>query len=246
MPSGWFASLGYWHQKTAYSAFDAYRTDPNRETFETAVNLALPVIRVVISTKKFNINYNGDTDDLIAHAALTITKALPKMIKKPVAKLDDDKKYMRYLFTCVINAFIRENDILHVKHNRLQTRIVEEAERPSQLSTTENFRQLEAGMALKQLPTDLYDIALDLIRFEDQERQICIYILNQLIEGREVAKSVLQLMGCKDRNFFIGYCQSVLFQAFVQLRKNRTEEVLYEQDFVEDEFFDGSLEYSFD
>ena len=61
-----------------------------------------------------------------------------------------------------------------------------------------------------------------------------------------MAKSVLQLMGCKDRNFFIGYCQSVLFQAFVQLRKNRTEEVLYEQDFVDDEFFDGALEYSFD
>ena len=246
MSSGWFASLGWWKQDDAYLAFDAYRSNPTDATFEHAVNLALPVIRVVYSTQKYKVAYGGDADDIVSHAALTITKALPKMITKPIEKLDNGKKYMRYLFTCVINAFYREYDILHGKHNKLQRKIVEQAEKPSQLSTTENFRQLEAGMALKRLPKELYDSAMYLMRFEDKERQICVYILNQLIEGREVAKSVLQLMGCKDRNFFIGYCQSLLFQSFLQLRIQRTADEFYEQDFVEEETYGEAWEASYD
>ena len=226
MSSGWFSSLGWWEQKDAYAAFDLYRRDPNPYHYDDAVNKALPVIRVVYSTQKFKINYGGDEDDLIAHAALTITKALPKMITKPVHKLDNDKKYMRYLFTCVINAFYREYDILHGKHNKLQRKLNEHVEQPKPQSSTENFRKLEAEMMLKRLPDQLQDIALSMLRFEDKDEQICIYILNQIINGREVAKSVLQLIGCKDRNFFIGYCQSLLFQAFVQLRKERVEETV--------------------
>ena len=105
MSSGWFTDLGWWDQHAAYAAFDSYRTNPTPDQFEEAITLSLPIIRVVYSTQKFKVSYAGDEDDLISHAALTITKALPKMIEKPVEKLDNDKKYMRYLFTCVINAF---------------------------------------------------------------------------------------------------------------------------------------------
>jgi hypothetical protein len=224
MSSGWFNSLGWWKQEEAYAAFDLYRTDPTDFNYDDAVNKALPIIRVVYSTQKFKVNYAGDEDDLISHAALTITKALPKMITKPVHKLDNDKKYMRYLFTCVINAFYREYDILHGKHNKLQRKLNEHSEQPAPEGAVKNFRKLEAEMTLKHLPQQLYDIAIDMVRFEEDEKKICVYILNQIIEGREVAKSVLQLIGCKDRNFFIGYCQSLLFQAFIQLRKSRAEE----------------------
>lgn len=244
--SGWFNSLGYWDQIEAYLVFDTYRDNPARDNFEWAVEEALSVIRVVYSTQKFKVAYAGDEDDLVAHAALTITKALPKMIAKPRETLDNDKKYMRYLFSCVINAFYRENDILHKKQNKLQRKIVETAERPSQLSTTENFRQLEAGMALKRLPAELYDVAEELMRFEGKDRQICTYILQQLIDGREVAKSVLQLMGCKDRNFFIGYCQSLLFQSFIYLRDHREKEEFYEQDFIDEDPFDNVWEAVYD
>lgn len=231
MSSGWFGSLGWWEQQAAYDAFDLYRNNPTDFNYDDAVNKALPIIRVVYSTQKFKINYGGDEDDLISHAALTITKALPKMITKPVHKLDNDKKYMRYLFTCVINAFYREYDILHGKHNKLQRKLNEQAESSSQQGSANNFHSLEAKMTLKHLPKQLYNIAIEMVRFEDQEEKICVYILNQIIEGREVAKSVLQLIGCKDRNFFIGYCRSLLFQAFIQLRKNRAEETI---DFVGD------------
>lgn len=238
MSSGWFNSLGWWKQQEAYDAFDAYRNSPNDFSYDDAVNKALPIIRVVYSTQKFKVNYGGDEDDLISHAALTITKALPKMITKPVHKLDNDKKYMRYLFTCVINAFYREYDILHGKHNKLQRKLNEQAEQPSQQGAFQNFRKLEAEMTLKYLPKQLYDIAIELVRFEDQEEKICVYILNQIIEGREVAKSVLQLIGCRDRSFFIGYCQSLLFQAFIQLRKTRSEETVeFAADY--DEYIEG-------
>lgn len=118
--SSWFNTLGWWDQKEAYAAFDRYRSNPTQETFDEAVTKGIPIIRVVISTQKFKLAYGGDEEDLVSHAALTITKALPKMIKKDKIKLDDDKKYMRYLFTCVVNAFYREYDILHGKHNKLQ------------------------------------------------------------------------------------------------------------------------------
>lgn len=244
--SGWFASLGRWDQHAAYAAFDTYRSDPTQANYDEAIIHALSIIRVVYSTQKFRVSYGGDEDDLISHAALIITKALPKMTKKPKEALGDDKQYMRYLFSCVVNAFYREYEILHGKHNKLTRKIVEQAEKPSLLSTTQNFRQFEASSALKKLPEELNQKALELLRFEDKDQQICVYILNQLIEGREVAKSVLQLMGCKDRNFFIGYCQSLLFQAFLQLRKNRKQEELYEQDYVEEEFdFEEIWEPSF-
>jgi hypothetical protein len=221
MASGWFASLGWWEQKKAYEAFNLYRLEPTPEHYDDAVNKALPIIRVVYSTQKFKVTYGGDEDDLIAHAALTITKALPKMIKKPTHKLDDDKKYMRYLFTCVINAFYREYDILHGKHNKLQRKLTEHSERATANTTSRNFKQVEAEMTLKHLPQQLYALAEDMIRFTGQDRQICVYIINQLIEGREVAKSVLQLTGCRDRNFFISYCEGLLLQAFIQLRRRK-------------------------
>lgn len=219
MSSSWFTHLGWWDQEAAYAAFDAYRTEPTSQRFDTAINLSLPIIRVVYSTQKFKVTYDGDEDDLISHAALTITKALPKMIEKPKEKLDNDKKYMRYLFTCVINAFYREYDVLHGKHNKLYRKMFEEQETSEASESTNNVKALEATLTLQRIPQQLLDYAMELVRFEGSSRRVCQYILEQMIGGREIAKSVLQLMGCKDRYFFIHYCESILVQAFLLLRK---------------------------
>ena len=221
MSSGWFKNLGWWDQHAAYAAFDSYRADPTLDQFDNAVVLSLPIIRVVYSTKKFKVSYAGDEDDLISHAALTITKALPKMIEKPIEKLDNDKKYMRYLFTCVINAFYREYDVLHGKHNKLTRKIIEEREPKEMYEEAHNVQSLEAALTLQRIPQQLLDFAMECVRFEGSSRKVCKYILEQTIDGREIAKSVLQLMGCKDRHFFIRYCESVLLQAFLLLRKRR-------------------------
>ena len=221
MSSGWFADLGWWDQHAAYAAFDSYRADPTLDQFDNAITLSLPIIRVVYSTQKFKVSYAGDEDDLISHAALTITKALPKMIEKPVEKLDNDKKYMRYLFTCVINAFYREYDILHGKQNKLTRKILEEQEPEETYAEAHNVKALEASLTLKRIPQQLLTFAMECVRFEGGSRKICKYILEQMIDGREIAKSVLQLMGCKDRHFFIHYCESILLQAFLLLRKRK-------------------------
>lgn len=221
MSSGWFTDLGWWDQHAAYAAFDSYRADPTPFKFDDAITLSLPIIRVVYSTQKFKVSYQGDEDDLISHAALTITKALPKMIEKPVEKLDNDKKYMRYLFTCVINAFYREYDVLHGKHNKLTRRILEEREPKEIYAEAHNVKALEAALTLQRIPHQLLEFAMECVRFEGPPRKVCRYILEQMIDGREIAKSVLQLMGCKDRHFFIRYCESVLLQAFLLLRKRK-------------------------
>ncbi len=241
--SGWFATLGYWKQDEAYAAFDLYRENPeSEELYQDAVTKAIPLIRVVFSTQKFKVNYVGDEDDFISHAAFTITKAIPKMITKPKEKLDNDKKYMRYLFTCVINAFYREYDVLHGKQNKLFRKL--NAHKSSDEVVTnsdQNISSLEAGLTLKRIPPVLVDIAMDSVRFEGTDRKVCQYILNQRVNGREVAKSVLQLMGCKERNFFMSYCDSVLLRSFLIFRANKS--------FFEDLFFDEvteELDVSFD
>jgi len=221
MSSGWFADLGWWDQHAAYAAFNAYRSDPTDQLFTEAITLSLPIIRVVYSTQKFKVSYAGDEDDLISHAALTITKALPKMIEKPVEKLDNDKKYMRYLFTCVINAFYREYDILHGKQNKLTKKIIEKHDPEDMYKEAVGVKALEADLTLQRIPQQLLDYAMECVRFEGSSRKICKYILEQMIDGREIAKSVLQLMGCKNRHFFIHYCESILFQAFLLLRRRK-------------------------
>lgn len=227
--ASWFTTLGRWEQDKAYAAFDLYRDDPTEQNYSDAVVLAIAIIRVVIATQKFKINYGGDEDDLIAHAAFIITKALPKMARKPKEKLDNDKKYMRYLFTCVVNAFAREYSILHGKHNRLQKKINDHSEPPTQRTAIKNVRRLEAQMTLKQLPQHLFEHSLTIIRFTGNERNICAYIIRQLIDEREVSKSVLQLMGCKNRDFFITYCNNLLYRAFIGLKDyTPSEEFEYE------------------
>lgn len=248
MASGWFSSLGWWKQHDAYAAFDAYRADPTREGLNTAIELALPIIRVVYSTQKFKVTYMGDEDDLISHAAFTITKALPKMAAKDIIKLDNDKKYMRYLFTCVVNAFYREYDVLHGKPNKLQTRITETHVEPS-VSTIGNIYAVEAELTLAQIPKQLYALAIQYIRFDGYLRRICLYILAQMITGREIAKSVLQLMGCTNRNFYIQYCKFILTQAFTLLRQRKPENNDQHLDIIginaeENAMFDGNLEYA--
>jgi hypothetical protein len=161
------------------------------------------------------------------------------MAKKPYEKLDDDKKYLRYLFTCVVNAFYREYDILRGRHNKLQRKITEEGTDPSE-STIQNIRNVEASLTLQSLPKLLYAIAVDNIRFSGKYRRICLYILAQLITGREIAKSVLQLMGCTERSFFIQYCHQVLHRSFAILRENKPET----NDFYLDYIGIGTEEYA--
>jgi hypothetical protein len=236
--SSWFSDLGWWDQDEAYRAFDAYRQDASPEKLEDAIVKALPVIRVVYSTQKFRVSYQGDEDDFISHAALTITKAIPKMILKPEEKLNNDKKYMRYLFTCVVNAFYREYDILHGKHNKLQRKLNEQRSPLPSYTPAKNIYSLEAEWTLRKLPDHLYDVAMGLVRFTGAEKQACSYILTQTINEREIAKSVLQLMGCSNRFFYIDYCNSILFKAFYLLRRQRIEEVEhhYEDIVYEDEY----------
>lgn len=221
MSTGWFGSLGWWDQKAAYAAFDFYRDELGQFALDDAIKAALPIIRVVYSTQKFKITYAGDEDDLISHAAFTIAKAIPKMSEKPKEKLDNDKKYMRYLFTCVVNAFYREYDILHGKHNKLQRRLIEHNPTLTSNPSEKTHKSLEAEMTLKRLPQQLFVLGMECVRFEGQSRRVCAYILTQMITGREIAKSVLQLMGCKDRHFFVQYCSSILFRAFLLLRRRK-------------------------
>ncbi|MCG8430044.1 MAG: hypothetical protein MJA29_02580 [Candidatus Omnitrophica bacterium] len=241
--ANWFSDLEWWDQEDAYDAFDSYREQPDDIKLDTAILKALPIIRVVYSTQKFRVTHQGDEDDLISHAALTITKALPKMILKPKEKLDNDKKYMRYLFTCVVNAFYREYDILHGKHNKLQRKLNEQRGPLPSYTPAKNIYSLEAEWTLRKLPDQLYDTAMALVRFGGKDKQVCSYILTQTINEREIAKSVLQLMGCTNRFFFINYCNNILFRAFYLLRKKRMDEVEhhYEDITYEDEF---DYEYS--
>ena len=155
MSSGWFTSLGWWKQHEAYAAFDAYRGDPTPERLDLAITMALPIIRVVYSTQKFKVTYMGDEDDLVSHAAYTITKALPKMAEKEHHKLGDHKKYMRYLFTCVVNAFYREYEVLHGKPNKLEKRITEMHTEPTE-STVHNIYAVEAELTLKRIPKQAF------------------------------------------------------------------------------------------
>lgn len=228
--SGWFSTLGWWNQKEAYTSFNTYRENPTHENFQIAVEQAIPIIRVVISTQKFKIFF-GDEEDFISHAALIITKALPKMIKKPVKKLDDDKKYMRYLFTCVINAFSREYTILYGKQNKLQKKINNNRSKVAP-KTVDHIGRLEADMILQKLPQQLYNHALFLVRFDGAEKNICAYILQQIMNNREISKSVLHLMGCVNRPFFISYCNNILYRAFLDLRDlaNADDNDFFEED----------------
>jgi hypothetical protein len=222
--SGWFDSLKWWEQDVAYAAFDRYREDPSDENFDDVINKTLPVIRVVYATQKFR-PIEGDEDDLIAHAALTITKALPKMRLKSTQELGNDKQYVRYLFTCVSHAFYREFEVLHGKSNKLYHRLCEYNDSVPTYTSPTNVKALEAELTLQHVPEVMFSLAMECVRFEGQERKICQYMLNQLLSGREIAKSVLQLMGCKDRTFFDMYCNAVLLQAFFLLRQRKPMEV---------------------
>ncbi len=182
-----------------------------------AIESALPIIRVVFSTRKVKIFCAGDEDDLISAAAVTITKALPKMASKPPDKLSNDKEYMRYLFTCVVNAFLRELDVLHGKSGKVRKRLQDGSHYiPPQHG---NIRAIEAHLVLAKLPKHLQVMSRGLIRFGGAEKQACEYILQQLLHGREVSKSVLSMMRCKDKEFFTQYCRYLIYVAVKELQK---------------------------
>jgi len=215
----WFNSLGWWDQKKAFADFVTYREEDTLENFHTAVESAIAVIRVVYSTHKLKAIHPGDEEDLISAAAMTITKALPKMRLKPTEKLDDDKKYMRYLFTCVLNAFYREFDSLYGKMNKLYKRLHEkDLEYNPQ---TPKVDQVMAKLFLENIPSQLLEESMALIRFKDHRRNVCEYILSQKMSDREIAKSIIQLLGCTDqKQFLTQYCNYLLSAAFESIKRN--------------------------
>ena len=218
MSGGWFASLGWWDQETAYRDFDTYRREPTEVNYGKAVESALPIIRVVFSTRKVKVAHTGDEDDLISAAALTITKALPKIAKKSVESIGNDKQYMRYLFTCVANSFYRELDVLHGRPNKIRQRVIEE--QAHLVTPKSKIGEVEAGMLLEQFPAFLFKSVKEAIRFEDPDKKrVCEYILRQLITGREVSKPVLRLLGCSNRDFYVRYCKQLLVTEIQKIRK---------------------------
>jgi len=233
----WFNSLGWWDQEKAFKDFVAYRNEDTAENYHKAVESAIAIIRVVYSTHKLKSLRPGDEEDLISNAAMTITKALPRMRVKPVEKLDNDKKYMRYLFTCVLNAFYREFDALYGRmgkvYKKLHEREIVHDIQPSRI------KQVVVGMILEKLPQQLLDEAKHLVRFSGKNRSVCNYILSQQIAEREVAKSVIQLLGCMSKkNFFVDYCTYTLQQAFLNLQRD----LLWTEDFIEADLSAGEIE----
>jgi len=214
--SGWFNSLGWWDQIKAFEAFHADRASPVNGNLNHAIENALPIIRVVFSTQKVKVARAGDEDDLISAAAFTITKAIPKMAIKPPDKLGNDKQYMRYLFTCVVNAFLRELDVLHGKSNKVQKRLLDAEYVPPQ---KHRIQSVEAKMVLNRLPNHVYLTSRELIRFTGKQKQACEYILSQLLHDREIAKAVLNLLDCGDKDFYTRYCRFLIYLAVRALQQ---------------------------
>lgn len=229
--SGWFNSLGWWDQDEAYRVFDKYRENPTELNLNEAICTAIPIIRVVYSAKNLTIPHTGDEDDLISSAALTISKALPKIAKKPISQIGNDKQYMRYLFTCVVNAFYRELEILHGKSTKVQQNI--EENNHTTLSKP-RLQSVEAGLTLDRLPDLLIERAIEQIRFRDERQQICVYIIHQLVNGREVSKFILGDAYNSNKDFFIGYCAHLIRLAFKELRNDAIEQ----EDNEEESLFD--------
>ena len=247
MSYGWFSTLGWWDQISAYNDFDTYRSNKVNGNLNTAIESALPIIRVVFSTNKIRVN-SGDEDDLISSAALTIAKAIPKMATKPVEKLDNDKKYMRYLFTCVINAFLRELDVLHGKQNKVKNKI---QEKKVEDHGSSKVSALETSMVLRRLPDILLQMACERIRFiEGDKRNVCEYVLKQLIYNREIAKSVLNMFHCVDKDFYTRYCSQLLVTTFKDIQAKgaengalffELEDVPFEGNFCNEDVYNDSL-----
>jgi hypothetical protein len=214
---GWFHFIQWWDQKSAYEAFDKYRNELTKGCLDDAIERALPVIRVVFSTQKVKINRSGDEEDLIAAAALTIVKAIPKMAKKSVEKIGNDKQYLNYLFTCVVNAFYREIEVLYGKQNKLNRKLGDLVKSPM-LKT--KLPHVEAKILLAKLPEFLFEKSMSNCRFSNSKRKICEYILKQVLWGREVSKPVLSMLGCEDQKFYVQYCLYLLSTALRQLRSS--------------------------
>jgi hypothetical protein len=214
---GWFSSLGWWKQDEAYADFERYRSNPTPENLDIAIESAIPVIRVVFSSQKVKITRSGDEEDLISSAALTIVKALPKMAKKPTTSIGNNSQYLRYLYTCCINAFYREIEVLYGKHNKLNKKL-NDSSRAVLIKT--KLPAVEAKMVLAKLPGFLFAKASENCRFVGTRKQICEYILQQMLYGREISKSVLSILGCEDQKFYIQYCLHLLIVALRQTRSN--------------------------
>jgi len=238
----WFNSLGWWDQKKAFADFVTYREEDTLENFHTAVESAIAVIRVVYSTHKLKAIHQGDEEDLISAAAMTITKALPKMRLKPVEKLDDDKKYMRYLFTCVLNAFYREFDSLYGKMNKIYKKLHDSDFTHG--DQQKKIKQVISRLLLEKLPEQLLEEAVDNIRFSGNKKNVCVYILEQRVAGREIAKSIIHLLGCTaKKQFFVYYCNYLLGQSFLTLKEvNMLEDNFSMPDLAEDELVEPEKE----
>jgi hypothetical protein len=222
--STWFNDIGWWCQEEAYNIFDIYRKQQNKANLDAAIEAALPIIRVVYSTQKIKLDSVCDMDDLVSAAALTICKALPKMACKTEEQIGTHKQYMRYLFTCVQNAFYRELNIIQKKPARIKKRIFSESSAASEQSRSDTLRSVELQILITSLPQHLHYRSLEAVRFKDKDLKVCSYILQQLVCGREVSGSILQTLGCTNKDFFIEYCRVVLFDTFCKVKEEIARE----------------------
>ena len=216
--SSWWKDLGWWNQEEAYQAFDRYRREPTQENHDAAVKAALPLIRVVRSTQHLTLETSVDLDDLVSSAALTICKAMPKMAVKNEEQIGNNKQYMRYLFTCVLNAFYRELTIIQQRPNKIKARILSE-HAYTHLRNPRDLRTVELQTYIGALPQHLYKQAEKMIRFSGERFMICSYILKQLIEDREISTPFLQSLGCTNKEFYTEYSKLLLKRSFLNIRK---------------------------
>ena len=222
--SSWFRDMGWWRQEEAYQAFDSYRSNPTEENRNAAVVAALPLIRVVRSTQHFDLDTTSDLDDLVSAAAETICKALPKMADKNKEQIGNNKQFMRYLFTCVLNAFYRELTVIQHRPTKIKNRLIAEQDSVLQKQATGNLRKVELQVFINGLPKYLRTVAEGLIRFDGANYDVCSYIIKQLVEEREISSLLLQTMGCTDKEFFVDYSKYVLQRSYMLVREevNRT------------------------
>ena len=216
----WFRDIGWWRQEEAYRIFNIYRQDRTEKNLNAAIEAALPVIRVVYATQHLNLDSSYDLDDLVSAAALTLCKAMPKIALKSTEQIGSHQQYMRYLFTCVLNAFFKELNIIQNKPNRIKRKAATEHPHTTTPDRTASVNNVELKLFLQTIPGTLLELASTKIRFTDHRILICKYILKQLIEGREVSRALLQTMGCHNRDFFVEYCNFILMEAFKELKQD--------------------------
>ncbi len=231
MPKSWFDDLGWWKQNEAYETFLSYRELDNKQTYEECVLATIPIIRVVASSSSVKLVADADSDDLISAAIETILKALPKMRVKPIENLNTPGKYMRYLYTCVTNAFYKELTSLYGKDHRVK-QALQDKQKLYPLAVASHAK-VTPQVFLAELPQRLLDISEKNIRFMDADKVACVYALEQKLNDREISSRVLKLLGTDiPRKFLSKYCSYLVQDALEVLKMEEQMNEYVDPEFV--------------